>query len=397
MAISIVQGKRVPIHLWAPVHEVQSEALDQLKRVAALPWAFKRVAVMPDVHAGKGCTVGSVIALKDAISPAAVGVDIGCGMSAIKTNLTAEDMPDNLQALYDAIEMTIPTGFNSHATPAMKQDGGLFKEFKDLTPEVQDKLGTATNQCGTLGGGNHFIELCFDGELNVWLMLHSGSRNIGKCLAEVHIAKAKKLAHNAELPDKELAVFLAKTKEMAEYRRDLFWAQRYAALNREVMLDLLKGTLREHFPNVTFGERISCHHNYVAEETYDGEEVLVTRKGAINAGLGVMGIIPGSMGDKSHIVRGKGNEESFNSASHGAGRVLSRSQAKKKITVDRLIETTQGVMCRKDVSVIDEAPDSYKRIDEVMANQTDLVEIVYELKQFLNVKGQEKKKGEHGE
>jgi tRNA-splicing ligase RtcB len=165
MAISIVKGARVPIHLWAPVHEVQSEALDQLKRVAALPWAFKRVAVMPDVHAGKGCTVGSVIALKDAISPAAVGVDIGCGMSAIKTNLTAEDMPDNLQALYDAIEATIPTGFNSHATPAMKQDGGLFKEFKDLTPEVQDKLGTATNQCGTLGGGNHFIELCFDTDL----------------------------------------------------------------------------------------------------------------------------------------------------------------------------------------------------------------------------------------
>lgn len=385
--ISELKGKTVPVKLWTPVHEVESQALDQLKNIAALPWVVSHVAAMPDVHFGIGATVGSVIAMKGAVCPAAVGVDIGCGMAAVKTNLTSHDLPDSLVELRSNIESAIPVGPNGHDNDAYARGFTLWDEFKTLSPKVQDKLGTATKQLGTLGGGNHFIELCLDTEDHVWLMLHSGSRNIGKTLAEIHMGVAKKLTHNAELPDRHLASFLAGTTEMAEYRRDLFWAQRYAKLNREVMLSIYEDVLSDMFSHVKFEEPISCHHNYVAEEVHFGEEVLVTRKGAISARLGELGIIPGSMGTRSYIVRGLGNPMSFHSASHGAGRRMSRSKAKETFTLADLVEQTKGVECRKDGGVLDEIPMAYKDIDAVMANQSDLVEVVATLKQLLCVKG----------
>jgi tRNA-splicing ligase RtcB len=386
--ISEMKGKVVPVKLWTQLHEVESAALDQLKGIAALPWAFHHVAVMPDVHFGKGATVGSVIAMKEALSPAAVGVDIGCGMAAVRTNLTSKALPDSLSSLRSMIEAQIPVGPSSHEeTHPLARRSTLWSEFKNLDESVKDKLGNAQKQLGTLGGGNHFIELCLDTDDCVWLMLHSGSRNIGKCLAEVHIARAKKLAHNAELPDKDLAVFLAKTPEMAAYRRDLFWSQRYAKENREVMLAIYQDILRKVFDGVSFDEPISCHHNYVSEEHHFGEDVIVTRKGAISARTGERGIIPGSMGTCSYIVRGLGNPDSFHSASHGAGRRMSRGEAKRKFTLDDLAAATKGVECRKDGGVIDEIPGAYKDIDAVMDNQSDLVEIEAQLKQILCVKG----------
>lgn len=394
--ISTLKGKKVPVKLWARIEEVESVALDQLKNMAALPWVAHHVAVMPDVHYGKGATVGSVVAMRGAVSPAAVGVDIGCGMAAVKTSLVAKRLPDNLRAIRNAIEEAIPVGFNGHGAPAWDkvQDDALRREaekllgrFEELAPEVQDLRGRVSVQLGTLGGGNHFIELCLDTEDNVWLMLHSGSRNIGKTLAEIHIGRAKKLAHNHHLPDPDLAVFLAGTPEMTNYRRDLYWAQEYARLNRMVMLNLYATVLQDFWPGITFDEAVYCHHNYVAEEVHFGEELVVTRKGAIRAGAGEMGIIPGSMGTKSYIVRGLGNPESFMSASHGAGRKMSRGKAKSKFTVADLREQTAGVECRKDSGVLDEIPSAYKNIDRVMANQADLVEVVAELKQVLCVKG----------
>jgi tRNA-splicing ligase RtcB len=346
------------------------------------------VAVMPDVHLGKGATVGSVVAMKDAIAPAAVGVDIGCGMAAQLTSLTSRDLPDSLSELRSAIEEAIPVGFAAHPDMELSYDHKLFDEFYDLDNAVHSLGVKARKQLGTLGGGNHFIELCLDTEDRVWLMLHSGSRNIGKELAEIHIRRAKHLAHNRELPDRELAVFLADTLEMAAYRRDLFWAQRYAALNRQVMLELYRDVLvRFVREDVTFEATILCHHNYVAEEVHFGEQLLVTRKGAIRAGRGDLGIIPGSMGTRSYIVRGLGNAESFESASHGAGRRMSRTAAKKKFTLADLREQTAGVECRKDHGVLDEIPGAYKSIDKVMENQRDLVEIVAELKQIMCIKG----------
>jgi tRNA-splicing ligase RtcB len=388
MAIATVKGKTVPIKMWAPIDEVESAALAQLKNIASLPWCFKHVAVMPDVHLGKGATVGSVVAMKDAIAPAAVGVDIGCGMAAQLTNLTSHDLPDHLGALRSAVEQAIPVGFATHDDAAPSYDQTLFDEFADLTMAVQPLEGKARKQVGTLGGGNHFIELCLDSSDRVWLMLHSGSRNIGKELAEVHIKRAMKLAHNQSLPDRELAVFLAGTREMAEYRRDLFWAQRYALLNRQVMLELYRQALR-HFVrrDVAFEPPILCHHNYVAEEVHYGEAVLVTRKGAIRAGRGELGIIPGSMGTRSYIVRGLGNPEAFESASHGAGRRMSRGAAKRAFSVADLRAQTAGVECRKDHGVLDEIPGAYKPIDRVMEQQADLVEIVAELKQVMCIKG----------
>jgi len=388
MSLARVKGKNVDIHLWASPNEVESAALDQLRHVAALPWVFHHVAAMADVHVGAGATVGSVIAMKGAVSPAAVGVDIGCGMGAVRTNLTASDLPDSLHALRDDLEARIPVGFSMHdeAVPAAAAEE-LWEEFPSLTEKVQGLFSRARHQLGTLGGGNHFIELCLDTEQNVWLMLHSGSRNIGKELAEIHMAKAKKLAHNRALPDKDLAVFLAGTEEMKAYRRDLFWAQRYARVNREVMMELALGVLKKRFAQMETGEGIFCHHNYVAEEVHYGQEVLVTRKGAIRAGAGDMGIIPGSMGTRSYIVRGLGCAESFESASHGAGRRMSRGEAKRRFTVKDLLRQTEGVECRKDGGVLDEIPGAYKSIEKVMESQRDLVEVVAELKQVLCVKG----------
>jgi tRNA-splicing ligase RtcB len=395
MAISTVKGKTVNVELWAPVHTVESQALDQLKNIASLPWVFHHVAAMPDVHLGKGATVGSVIAMKGAVAPAAVGVDIGCGMAAIKTNLKASDLPESLKDIRHSFERSVPVGFSEHKdhhpcfqfehTKRRAED--LWSSFDALTEQVKDLRGKAARQCGSLGGGNHFIELCLDTEQNVWLMLHSGSRNIGKTLAEHHMYIAKKLTHNTYIPDRDLSVFLTGTPEFTAYRHDLLWAQDYAMLNRMVMLELLKKDMRHFFPQVEFEPGIYCHHNYVAEETHFGENVLVTRKGAINAEFGKPGIIPGSMGTKSYIVRGLGNPESFHSASHGAGRRMSRNKAKQSFTIKDLEDQTEGVECRKDQGVLDELPSAYKDIDEVMANQTDLVEVVATLKQVLCVKG----------
>ena len=381
-----LQGSVVDAWIWTPIGGVESQALAQLRNIASLPWAFHHVAVMPDVHFGKGATVGSVIAMKDAVSPAAVGVDIGCGMGAVKTSLKASDLPDSLVELRHDIERTIPVGFNSHKQPAIPRTD-LFDEFPALDSKVQSLFDRALNQCGTLGGGNHFIEVCLDEGGAVWIVLHSGSRNIGKSLAEIHIERAKKLAHNADLPDPDLAVFLAGTPEMAAYRHDLLWAQRYALLNRQTMLTMLERVLARRFPAVVFDEPILCHHNYVSEEVHFGEDVLVTRKGAISARAGEMGIIPGSMGTRSYIVRGLGNPDSFHSASHGAGRRMSRGQAKRTFTVDDLATQTAGVECRKDGGVLDEIPGAYKDIDQVMANQADLVQVAATLKQILCVKG----------
>jgi tRNA-splicing ligase RtcB len=395
MPSTIIQGARVPIRLWAPVHEIEPDAIRQLKAVASLPWVAHHVAVMPDVHVGKGATVGSVIALRGAVAPAAVGVDIGCGMAAVKTNLSAEDLPDSLRELRLAIEESVPVGRESHAAPAWSDAGqvldskarALMARFAELDAGVQRLAGSAGLQLGTLGGGNHFIEVCLDTDDGVWLMLHSGSRRIGAALAELHMARARDLSHNQALPDPELAVFLAGTSVFDAYRRDLFWAQEYAALNRAVMLERLERVLAGFFPHVTFEPPVSCHHNYVAEEHHFGEDLLITRKGAIRAGAGELGIIPGSMGAKSFIVRGKGNPLSFESASHGAGRRMSRTRAKKTFTVADLAHQTSGVECRKDAGVIDEAPKAYKNIDRVLEQQADLVEIVAELKQVVCVKG----------
>ncbi len=376
------------VRLFCPLDEVEAQALAQIRNIASLPWVFHHVAVMPDVHYGMGATVGSVIAMKDAVSPAAVGVDIGCGMAAVRTSLEASDLPDSLALLRARLEAAIPVGFTAHERiPKQAEKSRIWKGFHDLTPKVQGLLGKARKQLGTLGGGNHFIEVCLDGEQRVWLMLHSGSRNIGKTLAEIHIGRAKKLAHNADLPDPDLAVFLAGTPEMEAYRRDLAWAQDYARENRRVMVELAEAVIAKTFPGTRFEPPIQCHHNYVSEEVHFGEEVLITRKGAIRAREGELGIIPGSMGAKSYIVRGKGHPDAFESASHGAGRRMSRGEAKRRFGLADLEAQTAGVECRKDFAVIDEIPAAYKDIDRVMAHQSDLVEIVAELKQVLCVKG----------
>ena len=394
MTHSTINGDRVPIRVWAPIHELESDAIRQLKAVASLPWVAHHVAVMPDVHVGKGATVGSVIALRGAVAPAAVGVDIGCGMAAQKTSLTARDLPDSLRRLRLAIEAAVPVGRAHHPHAVWDEESALRKSgaelmarFAELEPSVQRFAFRAGAQIGTLGGGNHFIELCLDTDDNVWLMLHSGSRLVGAMLAQWHMERASHLSHNQALVDRDLAVFLAQTPQFDAYRRDLFWAQEYAAFNRAVMLARVQSVVKKAWPNVHFETPITCHHNYVAEEMHFGEELLVTRKGAIRAGLGELGIIPGSMGAKSFIVRGKGNPLSFESASHGAGRRMSRSQAKKSFSVADLARQTEGVECRKDRGVVDEAPKAYKNIDHVMAQQSDLVEVVAELKQVLCVKG----------
>jgi tRNA-splicing ligase RtcB (3'-phosphate/5'-hydroxy nucleic acid ligase) len=391
----LIKGDRVPIRLWAQLSDVDTAALKQLKRIAGLPWVAHHVAAMPDVHLGKGATVGSVVALRGAVAPAAVGVDIGCGMAALQTNLSARDLPDDLKPLRLEIEAAVPVGREQHhrdAWDTLTPDLGarartLLGRFGELDLGTQTLQRRASQQLGTLGGGNHFIEICLDQSSGVWVMLHSGSRHIGAALAEHHMQRARKLFHNRDLPDPDLGVFLAGTPKFDAYRRDLFWAQEYAALNRAVMIELVAAVLRSNWPHVQFGTLVSCHHNYVAEEMHFGEELLITRKGAIRAAQGELGIIPGSMGAKSFIVRGKGSPWSFESASHGAGRRLSRTQARKSLTLADLRRQTQGVECRKDAGVLDEAPSAYKNIEAVMAQQEDLVEVVAELKQVLCVKG----------
>ena len=391
------------LRIWAPENEIEPQALAQLKNTASLPWVFHHVAAMPDVHWGMGATVGSVIAMKDAVSPAAVGVDIGCGMAAVRMDLTASDLPDSLADLRHEIERSIPVGFNWHNDvdeAMMNRHRSLWDSYEDLAPSARGgaRFRRATQQMGTLGGGNHFIELCIDEDGAVWFMVHSGSRGVGNKLATYHISIAKSLAHNDGLPDPDLSVFLAGTPEMAAYRNDLYWAQEYALQNRQEMIRTLSGVMLRAFPQLSmpgdestdhlaFDEPVMCHHNYVAEETHYGEKVFLTRKGAISADEGELGIIPGSMGTKSFIVKGLGCEESFRSASHGAGRRMSRNKAKKTFTLDDLAAQTKGVECRTDKDVLDEIPGAYKDIDKVMGYQADLVEILHELRPVLCVKG----------
>ncbi|MFD8043673.1 RtcB family protein [Streptomyces chartreusis] len=390
-------GAKVPIRMWADPATIEGSALQQLQNVATLPW-IKGLAVMPDVHYGKGATVGSVIAMHGAVCPAAVGVDIGCGMSAVRTSLTANDLPGDLSRLRSKIEQSIPVGRGMHDSPVdpgrlhgFGTSGwdGFWGRFEGVAEAVKFRQERATKQMGTLGSGNHFVEVCTDTTGSVWLMLHSGSRNIGKELAEFHIGVAQKLPHNQGLVDRDLAVFVADTPQMAAYRNDLFWAQEYAKYNRTIMMALLKDVVRREFKKAkpTFEPEISAHHNYVAEERYDGMDLLVTRKGAIRAGSGEYGIIPGSMGTGSYIVKGLGNEKAFNSASHGAGRRMSRNAAKRRYTTKDLEEQTRGVECRKDSGVVDEIPGAYKPIEQVIDQQRDLVEVVAKLKQVVCVKG----------
>jgi tRNA-splicing ligase RtcB len=385
-----IPGAKQEIFSWAN-HEFGVEEQVMLRNVSRLPCLFKHVALMPDAHLGKGSMVGSVVATKDAVIPATVGVDIGCGMMAVKTPFKNHILEGKLKDLRLQIEEAIPTGFSEYKEPVDESsDWDGWKQFGELHKGVQDRRAKAMKQIGTLGGGNHFIEVCLDTEDYVWLMLHSGSRNIGKELADRHISTAKGLWELSELPAPDLAYFIKDTPEFVAYWKDLKWAQEYAMKNREIMMGrLLKvfNKLFNHRQSFTPELAVNCHHNYVALEQHYGEKVFVTRKGAINADKDVFGIIPGSMGAKSFIVQGRGQAESFNSCSHGAGRKLSRGAAKRAFTKEDLARQTAGVECRKDVGVLDEIPGAYKDIKAVMRNQSDLVKIVAEIKQVVCVKG----------
>ena len=388
--------------MWADEAGIEEQARAQLRNVSALPWAHG-VRVMPDVHYGLGATVGSVIAMNQAVAPAAVGVVIGCGMTAVRTTLRPDQLPDDLAAIRHGIERAVPVGFSSHdgepRTLARHDDLAsryrsamrAFGELRaaELTPTARSAKAEkkAAVQVGTLGGGNHFIELCAGDDGRVWVTLHSGSRGTGNQLAQVHMGVAQALEHNQGLVDRDLAVFLAGTPQMDAYLHDLWWAQSYALLNRDVMLAAICDELAHRLPGIGFEEPIRCHHNYVAVETYDDTELIVTRKGAIRAGLGDLGVIPGSMGTGSYIVSGLGNPESYQSASHGAGRRMSRNAARRQFTAADLAEQTAGIECRKDDGVVDEIPAAYKDIDEVIAAQRDLVDVVARLQTLLCVKG----------
>lgn len=389
---ALTLSTRAPVLSWAG-HELGHTEAQMARNVAALPFVFKHVALMPDVHLGKGALVGSVVATQDAIIPAAIGVDIGCGMAAIKTPYNATQLEGKLKQIRLDIEAAIPTGFNENKEiekTVLNWQG--WQQFKQLHPGVENLESKALKQMGSLGGGNHFIEVCLDAEEQVWLMLHSGSRHIGNALAQRHIDTAKGLAKLAgeKLPDPDLAYFVRGTAEFAAYWHDLQWAQGYALYNRKVMLLRFQRIVDRHLaggrPMKPLLE-VNCHHNYAERELHFGEEVYVTRKGAVRARETDYGIIPGSMGAKSFIVKGKGNAHSYCSCSHGAGRLMSRNKAKTAFTLDDLIAQTAGVECRKDAGVLDEIPGAYKPIEQVMANQSDLVEIVATLKQVVCVKG----------
>ena len=394
----------VPIKMWTRGVPVEDEARKQLANAARLPIVFKHIAAMPDVHLGIGATVGSVIPTLKAIIPAAVGVDIGCGMMAAKTTLRAEDLPDNLGPLRSAIERAVPhgsvprnrgrdTGSWENPPETVDQIWATLADEFDALCELHPRLKNTNNRkhLGTLGTGNHFIEVCLDEEGAVWFMLHSGSRGVGNAIGTHFIELAKKDAerHERNLPDQDLAYFEEGAQYFGNYVRAVSWAQKFAQRNREVMMTNLITTVRKVItkPFESHVEAVNCHHNYVQQERHFGEDVFVTRKGAVSAKKGQLGIIPGSMGARSFIVRGLGNPESFDSCSHGAGRVMSRTKAKKLFTVEDQIKATEGVECRKDKDVIDEIPMAYKDIDAVMAAQRDLVEVVHTLKQVVCVKG----------
>jgi tRNA-splicing ligase RtcB len=394
-----------PIKAWTRGVPVEDAAKKQLLNIATLPFIYRWLAVMPDVHLGKGATVGSVIPTRKAIIPAAVGVDIGCGMMAVKTSMSASDLPDDLHPLRSAIEAAVPHGRTDnggkndrgawHRTPARQTEAwsALEPVYSELTAK-HPRLGKGNdlNHLGTLGTGNHFIELCLDEADAVWIMLHSGSRGVGNRIGQFFIELAKEDMRRwmINLPDQDLAYLPEGTEHFNSYVKAVNWAQKYAMKNRELMMAAILEAL--HGSALLPGFRadvevVNCHHNYVATEEHYGEKVFVTRKGAVRAGAGELGIIPGSMGAKSFIVRGKGNPESFESCSHGAGRAMSRTEARRRFTVADHVLATEGIECRKDEDVIDETPAAYKSIDAVMQAQADLVEVAYTLRQVVCVKG----------
>jgi tRNA-splicing ligase RtcB len=399
MAKQVLQeeGSR-PIKIWTDV--VEDAALQQLKNIARLPFIHSNgVACMPDVHAGIGATVGTVIATDKAIIPAAVGVDIGCGMNAVRLSLKASDLPDDLKKIRLQIERDVPLGAKgSHRRPeTLEANAKRLNAVPQSVAaafangDVEKTLNKAVPQLGTLGSGNHFIEICIDENQDVWVMLHSGSRGLGNIVGHFYMEKAKRQMEQKfiSLPDADLAYFPEDTDDFNAYVEAVGWAQNYALENRRAMMETVIASLRRHIP-IDFTitqEAINCHHNYVEKENHFGRDLWITRKGAIRAREGDLGIIPGSMGQRSYIVAGKGQLESYCSCSHGAGRIMSRDEAKQKFTVVDVVAQTEGVECRKDNKVIDEIPGAYKNIDEVMENQTDLVEVRHILKQVLNVKG----------
>lgn len=392
-----------PIKAWTIGVPFEAEAEAQLRRVAQLPFIHKWVAVMPDVHTGIGATVGSVIATRGAIIPAAVGVDIGCGMMAVRTSLGASDLPDNLYGLRSAIEEAVPHGRTDNGG---RNDRGAWKKlpedvvsaWAELEPDYAALIakfprlghGATVGQLGTLGTGNHFVEVCLDESEQVWFMLHSGSRGVGNRIGSFFIELAKKDMRTwmVNLPDENLAYFPVGTEHFGDYWRAVGWAQKFAAKNRELMMNAVVRAARAIFrPFELTDVAVNCHHNYVAREHHYDTDVLVTRKGAVRAGEGDLGIIPGSMGARSFIVRGKGKKEAFCSCSHGAGRKMSRTAARKTFTLKDHEEATRWVECRKDVAVIDETPAAYKSIEDVMNAQRELVDVVHTLRQVVCVKG----------
>lgn len=391
----VIRSGKVPVKVWTK--DLDEGSLKQLKNISQLPIVHSHVAVMPDAHLGIGCTIGSVVPTTRAIIPAAVGVDIGCGMMAVQTNLKSSDLPDNLRALREDIEEAIPLGpGRAHRTavdfPEQEELHARFEEFSSRHAPVK-KLHQKSDwlrQMGTLGGGNHFIEVCLDEDQAVWLMLHSGSRGVGNQLAQYFIQLARKdmKVHQINLPDRDLAYLSEGTRHFEDYVAAVHWAQDYAKLNRGTMMRLILQVVKRHFPQCrTESVQVNCHHNYVEKEHHFGQDVYVTRKGAIRAGKGEMGIIPGSMGTRSYIVRGRGNPESFNSCSHGAGRRMSRKAAMKTFTMEDLEQQTEGVELGRRKAILDEIPGAYKDIDQVMADQEDLVDVVHRLKQVVCVKG----------
>lgn len=392
MPVLQVLKSRVPVKVWTA--DLEESARKQLLETGQLPFVFRHVAAMADTHWGMGATVGSVMATQGAICPAAVGVDIGCGMAAVKTRLDASTLDGKLPALRHAIERSIPTGFHQRREPHPTAVEFLARSRPGSMPSVatDSERKKAALQCGTLGGGNHFIEVCVDqNDSRVWVMLHSGSRNIGKVTAERHIAKAKDWTKKAgvELPNPDLAYVSEGTVAFESYVADLKWCQDFALQNRKIMLAEVLKDLRHVVGTEDLGlePEIHCHHNYVAWERHFGRDVMVTRKGAIRARKGDLGILPGSMGTESFIVRGLGNPEAFESAPHGAGRKMSRGTARRTFTKEDLAAQTCGVECRKDAGVIDEIPGAYKPIEVVVQNSSDLVEVVARLKQVVCVKG----------
>ena len=390
-----IREGRVPVKVYTG--EMEPAARQQLVNISRLPIVHHHVAAMPDVHLGIGATVGSVIPTLRAIIPAAVGVDIGCGMMATRLSLTANDLDEKkLKGIFNQITRDVPVGFAQHDERDAREGrrfGKPLKRILERHPGIGKRIGKRSHwalQLGTLGGGNHFIEVCLDEAGRVWVMLHSGSRGIGNAIGSYFIERARRdiEQHQIHLPDRDLAYFQEGAAHFDDYVEAVGWAQDYARANREEMMDIVLEALRRHLPafEVT-GGAVNCHHNYVEREEHYGQQVWLTRKGAIRARAGELGIIPGSMGARSYIVRGRGAPESFHSCAHGAGRRMSRNAAHKHFSVHDLETQTQGVICRKDKGVLDEIPGAYKDIDEVMANQSDLVEVVHTLKQVLCVKG----------